>query len=295
MMVPLQTGERLHYLEWDGDAEAMPIVLVHGATRTAWTWLPVARRLSATHPVVALDLRGHGASDAPREGYDLESLALDALTIVAANGWGEAVEGPPVVVAGHGFGAMVAATMAAVQPASIAGLGLVDGGWEEVADATRMSPPELLAAIEDPPEVMASMDIYLADRRDFDPDSWDADQETAARAQVDEKHAGHVALVTRASVQRRLVDAMFSYRPTETLAAVDRPLLIFAAGTGAADDDEERERRLALDDLQAARANAGRDPATVRHFEGIGHDLMRYRPAELAAELADFAESLPAV
>ena len=291
MMVPLQTGERLHYLEWDGDPSAVPIVLVHGALRTAWTWLPVARRLSASHPVVAVDLRGHGASDAPREGYDLESLALDVLTIVAAKGWGEAVDGPPVVVAGHGFGAMVAATMAAIQPGSIAGLCLIDGGWEEVADSTRMSPPELLAAIADPPEVMASMEVYLADRRDFDPASWDADQETAARAQVDEKHAGHVALVTKLSVQRRLVDSMFAYRPAETLAAVDRPLLLLTAGSGAADDDEERERGLAIEDLQRARSDAGQRPAVVRRFDGSGHDLMRYQPDGVAADLAAFSQS----
>ena len=57
--------------------------------------------------------------------------------------------------------------MAAVQPASIAGLALVDGGWEETAAATRMSPEELLSVIVEPPEVMASMDTYLADRREF--------------------------------------------------------------------------------------------------------------------------------
>lgn len=292
MMVLLQTGERLHYLEWAGDPTAVPIVLVHGAMRTAWMWLPVAQRLSASHPLVAVDLRGHGASDAPREGYDLESLALDVLTVIAAKGWGEAVNGPPVVVAGHGFGAMVAASMAVIQPGSISGLCLVDGGWEEVADATRMSPPELLAAIADPPEVMASMEIYLADRRDFDPASWDADQETAARAQVVEKPAGHVALVTKPSVQRRLVDSMFAYRPAETLAAVDQPLLVFAAGSGAADDDEERERRLAIDDLQRARLAAGHTPAIVHRLDGSGHDLMRYRPDEVSAELAAFSQSI---
>ena len=84
MLVSLQTGERLHYLDWELDQPGTPIVLVHGATRTAWTWLPVARRLAARHPVVAPDLRGHGGSDAPREGYGLESLALDVLTVVAA-------------------------------------------------------------------------------------------------------------------------------------------------------------------------------------------------------------------
>ena len=46
---------------------------------------------------------------------------------------------------------------------------------------------------------------YLADRREFDPASWDEDQELAARAQVSERHAGHVGPVTKGSVVRRCV------------------------------------------------------------------------------------------
>ena len=189
-------------------------LLVHGLSRTSWTWLPVARRLAGRHPIVAPDLRGHGASDAPREGYDLESLALDMLTVVAAQGWGAAVGGPAVVVAGHGLGAIVAVEAARLEPASVAGLVLVDGGWEEVGETTRLSAPELIAAMADPPEVLASMETYLADRREFDPASWDADQERAARAAVVERHAGHVSPVVRASVTRRLVDTLYAYRPS---------------------------------------------------------------------------------
>ncbi|MFV2065326.1 MAG: alpha/beta fold hydrolase, partial [Chloroflexota bacterium] len=86
MVVRMQTGEQIHYLDWDSGQPATPIVLIHGLSRTAWTWLPVARRLAGAQPVVALDLRGHGASDAPLVGYDLESLALDALTVMAGKG-----------------------------------------------------------------------------------------------------------------------------------------------------------------------------------------------------------------
>ena len=216
---------------------------------------------------------------------------LDVLTVVAAKGWGEAVAGPAAIVAGHGFGAMVAAAMIAAQPASVLGICLVDGGWEEAADATRMSESELLVAMADPPEVMTSMDVYLADRRDFDPASWDADQEVAARAQVDEKPAGHVALITKPSVQRRLIDAMFTYRPLETLADSSCHILILAASSGTADDEEERERRLALDDLQRARSTAGRSPADVLRFDGVGHDLMRYRPGEVSDAIDRFTDS----
>jgi pimeloyl-ACP methyl ester carboxylesterase len=306
MVVRLQTGERLHYLDWDravpaqvgppedgtaggGRGEGHPIVLVHGATRTAWAWLPVARRLARSHPVLALDLRGHGASDAPLGGYDLDSLALDVLTVMAARGWGSAVGGPAAVVAGHGFGAMVAAHMALLEPASVAGLALVDGGWEDVAEATRMSPPELLAEIAEPPEVMASMDAYLADRRAFHPASWDADQERAARAQVDEKHAGHVGLVTKPSVVRRLVAAMYTYAPVETLAAARCGVLVMVAQPGSGDDETQRERLLAIDDVQRARTGAGLPSMTVLRFPGAGHDLMRYRPVEVAEAVAGLA------
>ena len=268
-------------------------MLIHDLSRTAWTWLPIGRRLAARHPVVAPDLRGHGASDAPLTGYELESLALDVLTVIAGAGWGAAVGGPPVVVAGHGLGAMIAVEMARLQPASIVAVGLLDGGWEEMVEATHLLPDQLVEAIADPPEVLASMDAYLADRRGFDPATWDADGETAARAQVIEKHAGHLGLVTRGSVIRRCVEAMYSYQPLEALCGVQVPLALLAAGSASADDEDERERRLAIEDAQQARARAGLAPIAVRVFEASGHDLMRYRPDEVAEQLERLAGRAP--
>ncbi len=288
MMVQLQTGERIHYLDWSG-GEGMPMVLIHGLTRTAWTWLPIGRRLAPRHPVVAPDLRGHGASDAPLHGYELESLALDVLTVVAGAGWGEAVEGPPVALAGHGLGAMIAVEMARLQPASVAGVALLDGGWEEMVEATHMLPDQLVEAMAEPPEVLVSMETYLADRRDFDPVTWNADQAAAARAQVVEKRAGHVGLVTKGSVVRRCVDAMYHYQPIDALTEVRCPVAVLVADATTADDEDERERRLAIDDVQRARAAAGLSPMRVRHFEGAGHDLMRYRPDAVADELERLA------
>lgn len=284
----LQTGERLHYLDWGMPHEAQlpPLLLVHGIAQTCWTWAPVARRLRTLTRVLALDMRGHGLSEAPRKGYDLESLALDVITVMSGNGWGSDVGGLPVVLAGHGFGAQVAATAAGLRPASVAGVALVDGGWEEVGEATRSTPAEFLATIAEPPEVMRDLTSFLADRRDFDPATWDADQERAARAQVDEKHAGHVGLVARPAVVRSVVEAMFDYRPAEALQLVSCPLLVLAAEAATADDEDARERRLALEDAERARAAAGLEPALVVPLRGAGHNLMRYRPDELAAELA---------
>ena len=295
LVVTADTGDRLHFLDWGSGAvdrsQLPPLLLIHGLGSTSWIWTPIARRLRALTHVVALDLRGHGLSDSPRAGYDLESLAFDALTVMVANGWGTDADGPPGVVSGHGLGAMVGATMAGIQPDSIAGLALLDGGWEDLGEATGMSAAEFERSIGDPPEVLASMDAYLADRRDFDPQTWDTDQERAARAAVDEKHAGHVGPVVRPFALHATVDAMFDYRPIEALANVRGPLLIAVAESGMADDEIARERLAALDDVIRARVAAGSPAAQVSRFPGAGHNLMRYRADELSATLADLLEA----
>ena len=63
-----------------------------------------------------------------------------------------------------------------------AGLVLVDGGWESLEAASGMDVDEFLRGLDEPPEVMRSMAAFLADRAAFDPATWDADQERAARA-----------------------------------------------------------------------------------------------------------------
>lgn len=295
LVVRTDQGDGIHYLDWGGPAAGLaPILLIHGLGATAWAWTPVARRLREHTRVIALDLRGHGLSDAPRTGYDLESLAFDALTVLVANGFGTDAGGPPAVVAGHGLGAMVAASMAWIQPDSVAAVSLIDGGWEELGEATGMTAADFERTIGDPPEVLASMDAYLTDRREFDPASWDADQERAARAAVDEKHAGHVGPVTRVHALRGSIEAMFDYRPIETLGGLSIPLQIAVAESGAADDESARERQIALDDVVKARAAAGLSAPDIRHFSGAGHNLMRYRPAELGAALLDLLKSADA-
>ena len=287
VMVTMDTGVRIHVLDWaDAGPPAAPgLVLVHGLLATAWTWSPVVRRVGGRVRVLALDLRGHGLSESPPAGYDLDSLAFDLLTVLTAHGLGPDVSGPPVVLAGHGFGAQVAAWAAHLRPAAISGLILVDGGWEELESALRMGPAEFQRGLDEPPEVLASMNAFLADRRDWDPGSWDGDQERAARATVDEKYAGRVVPVVRRHALSGCVEAMFAYDPIVALGDLARPLTFLVAEPGGADDDDVRERRLALDELLAVRRGAGMPPDRVVPFAGSAHNLMRYRPDEVSASI----------
>jgi pimeloyl-ACP methyl ester carboxylesterase len=231
-----------------------------------------------------MDLRGHGLSDAPTEGYDPPTFASDVLA--AAEGSG--LLDPPVdrvILAGHGFGAIVAAWAAADLGDRCAGLVLVDGGWESLEAASGMDVEEFLRGLDEPPEVMRSMAAFLADRQAFDPSTWDADQDRAARATVVETHAGKVVPATRPHAAEACVRAMFGYEPLATLSAVSAPIVALAAA-----DDESGSRARSLAEASQARATAGRSPIRAVSFGHDGHNLMRYRPEAVSAAILSVAE-----
>ncbi len=264
---------------------ARGVLLVHGLAGTAWNWAPVARRLRRRLRTVALDLRGHGGSDGPTGPYDPPELAEDVVAVAEGAGL---LDGPSdrVLLAGHGFGAMVAAWAAAALGERCAGLVLVDGGWEDVAETTGLEPAELLRAMEEPPEVLRSMAAFLADRAGFDPASWDADQERAARATVVELPVGRVEFVARPHVLAACVEAMYAYRPAAVLSSVLGPVVALVSA-----DDPDGRREAALARVDAARVAAGRPAIRPLRLEA-GHNLMRYRPVEVTAAILDLAGAL---
>jgi pimeloyl-ACP methyl ester carboxylesterase len=289
-VVTVDPGDRIHFLDWGGwpgdpaaaaDPAAHGVLLIHGLSQTAWIWAPVARRLAAAVPTVAMDLRGHGLSDAPTEdgAYDLDVLAEDVTAVAEGSGLLGAPEAR-VVLVGHGFGAVVAAGAAAALGPRCAALVLVDGGWEDLEIASGMDADEFLRGLDEPPEVMRSLRAFLADRRGFDPSTWDADQDAAARATVVETHAGRVVPATRPHALEASVRAMFRYAPLTTLANVAAPVIALTAT-----DDQDGTRGRALDRASAARVAAGLGVIAPVPFGSIGHNLMRYRPVDVTAAI----------
>jgi hypothetical protein len=147
-----------------------------------------------------------------------------------------------------------------------------------------MEVDEFLRGLDEPPEVMRSMTAYLADREAFDPATWDADQQQAARATVVETHAGKVVPATRPHALEASVRAMFRYDPLETLAEVTAPVYALVAG-----HDETGARAAALSAASAARADAGRSRIQAASFDRVGHNLMRYRPDAVSAAILSVA------
>jgi pimeloyl-ACP methyl ester carboxylesterase len=95
-------GVNLHWVEYGREGVRPPVVLLHGLSDSHLTWEQIAPELARDRRVLALDLPGHGLSDRPDAGYELEWYAR----LVA--GWMEALELPPVDIVGHSLGGGIA-------------------------------------------------------------------------------------------------------------------------------------------------------------------------------------------
>ena len=101
-------GTKLHYYR-TGESKP-PLVLMHGITDDGLCWTPVANALSNQHDIIMVDVRGHGKSEAPENGYDYETMGTEVVGLIEDL----ALENP--IVMGHSMGAMTALTLAALNP-----------------------------------------------------------------------------------------------------------------------------------------------------------------------------------
>ena len=131
-------GLRFHYREW-GRPGGPGVLILHGLTGQAWEWDPIAAALADRFRVVALDQRGHGASDWA-DDYGPDRMVEDLLAIVPALGLGS------VRLVGHSMGAINGYLCAARQPALFEQLVICDVG------------PDTLS-----PGLVAQMSATLAD------------------------------------------------------------------------------------------------------------------------------------
>ncbi len=104
-----------------GSGTALPVVLLHSLAGNSTHWAKQLEHLRRARRAVALDLRGHGRSEQPRNGdYSIAGMAGDVGAVADTLG----IE--RFVLIGHSMGGGVALRYAGQHPERVAGLVLVD-------------------------------------------------------------------------------------------------------------------------------------------------------------------------
>lgn len=158
----------------------IPIVMVHGFAGDKETWLLTAPWISRRHPLLALDLPGHGSSSRPCTDTGAEVTpafyARAIADVMTSCGWASAV------IVGNSLGGGVALRLAVDAPERVAGLVLLDSvgpdahrsrtarawaaGGNPLIPASAEAADEMVARnLHRAPPVPRSMIRYIAHRR----------------------------------------------------------------------------------------------------------------------------------
>jgi pimeloyl-ACP methyl ester carboxylesterase len=271
--VEVAAGVHLHVERRDGDPGRPAFVLVHGLASNLRLWDGVAERLHrAGHPVVALDQRGHGRSDAPGEGYDLDTAVSDLQAVVRTTGL------PRPIVAGQSWGGNVVVELAWRWPEGSGGVVGVDGGLIELVEQFP-SWEACLAALA-PPTLGHLTAAALRERvRATNPD-FPAGAEEAVLACFRVGPDGQIEPRLSREHHLRILRALWEHRPSTRLAGLTVPLLLLLADAGDAKRTEAKRRA-------EARALARAPRARSRWFAPAHHDVHLQQPDRVAAALLE--------
>jgi len=253
-----------------GDPQEPPIVFVHGwaSSSQAWAGQLADLELAARHRLIAVDLRGHGASDVPASGYDRSATWADDIAAVLA------YAGRPAVLVGWSYGGLVVTDYLRERgTAGVAGLVLVDAltemGRDRPGGANGPAWDGILRAVlsEDPDEAVPAL-ATLAKRMTATP-----------RSGTDVQHHIGEMLAVPPAVRKALFRRDIG--SSDVLAAVDVPTLVLH-GT----EDE-------VVAPSVAEYSAGKIPtAVLRWFSSVGHQPFTERREEFNAALLEFAGSI---
>jgi pimeloyl-ACP methyl ester carboxylesterase len=106
------SGVRIHYAK---AGEGPLVVFIHGFPDFWYSWHHQMQGLSGEHTVVALDTRGYNESDKPEgaESYDVALLVADVAAVIRQEGREKAI------IVGHDWGGAIAWGVAAMMPAMV--------------------------------------------------------------------------------------------------------------------------------------------------------------------------------
>jgi pimeloyl-ACP methyl ester carboxylesterase len=251
---------RLFYTD---EGAGPPVLLVHGYTADSHDWSWQIPHLVGSSRVVAVDLRGHGASSSPAGGYTAEVMADDLARLVAHLGIA------PVVAFGHSMGANIVSVLAVEHPGSVSAIVAVDPAYL-VDDDLVGDVGALLDAVDDDGLVQLVQgivrDAMQSPARDIGLRTWQVRRVATMAPHV----LRQTLLVQTAGLALRSKSEPYLRRR-------EVPVLSFHADPArAALEDEvftdERSRTVS--------------------WEGSGHWLHQERPAELNAIVTDWLASL---
>ncbi len=262
----IDVGLRLHLLEWPGPKT--PFVLLHGLSSNCRTWESVAGYLTAAgHRVLAVDLRGHGLSDKPVDGYDFAAFTGDLAGLFSR------LQLERSIVVGQSWGGNVALEFGVRFPHLAGGLGFVDGGFID-HQARPQATWETISTLLRPPDLDGRPRAVLKEQLRAEHPDWSDEGLEATLNNFETLADGTIRRWLDVSHHMQILRALWEQRPLRLYPQVTQPVLICPAESGGPWLEIKRRQ------VAAAQKNLPR--VEIHWFPATDHDIHVHRPAALA-------------
>jgi len=259
-----QAGEARIFYTDQGTGD-VPVVLVHGWSCDSSDWIWLIPELAQSYRVIAVDLRGHGHSEAPATGYGPEAFAEELEQFL------DHLELSKPVIVGHSMGGVVGSILAVAHPSRLAGLVVIDPPYGFDHDGALRN-IGLVSALEQGPANEIVADFFgVLEGADTPPALVELHRRRALGTPA------HVVLETAKATHAELGSVVNSPNTERLLAARKTPTLAFHLTEQRA----EWERTLSASSQSESVA-----------FEGAGHWLHQERPAQFSAVLQRWLNAL---
>jgi pimeloyl-ACP methyl ester carboxylesterase len=252
-------------------------LLIHGLASNARMWDGVAEALAESgYASVAVDLRGHGLSDKPDDGYDFDSVCDDLRSLL------DELDIDRAVYVGQSWGGNIVVHAAHRHPDRVIGAVAVDGGIIELGrvfpnwdDCERLMAPPRLAGMR-----AGRLEAAIRSTNGDWPESGIVGSLSNFEYLADGTVRPHLTFERHMTILREL----WSHRPSDLFPHIDRPVLFLPADSGEVSWTTDKER--AIDKATRALARA-----RTHWFRPAHHDLHAQHPRRCADVLVDHVKN----
>ena len=269
--VSMADGRAISSLVWG--ASEPELVLIHGGAQNAHTWDTVC--LALGRPLIAIDMPGHGHSDAPADGpANVQRNAQDIAVVMRA------LAPNARTVVGMSLGGLTTMALSAQEPELFDTMVLVD-----MTPGVTKGKAKQIADFVNGPKSFENFDELLARAIEFNPTRTESSLRRGIlhnAEQLDDgswvwRHARHNVFATPPTSSADSLDEARHAALWDAIEAHAGPVVL-ARGMreqSVVDDDDEAELR------------RRRPDARIEHFVEAGHSIQGDMPVELAVLIAD--------
>lgn len=222
-------GVRLHYLDWGGSGDVL--LFLAGMGCNAHIFAHLARRFTDKFHVMALTRRGHGESDHPETGYDVDTLTEDIRQFM------DTFKIEKMILAGHSMAGIELSHFAALYPERALKLIFLDAAFDRsTASYKNMVETNPLRKIQPPGldiDYYNKEDYFVAMKRAYPSfiTIWSEAMEEQSRHELMKTPEGKITDKMSDTISKAITNTLTSYMPEDS--KITAPTLgIFATHNG---------------------------------------------------------------